>query len=433
MEEKKNFLTEVVYPDNISKEIVGKIPVKQTDKISKGAYTLATILLSFIRAGYKIEKFNMDDLKPPYILLSNHMQVMDIAMLFKAIYPHKVNIVTALNAYHLAPKIMQKAGCICTRKFTTNISLIRACKKVLKEFGDVLCMYPEARYSPDGTQSTWPDTVGKLVKKSGVPLVIMLNHGNHINTPFWTDYTYRKTPYYATLKQVLTAEQVKVMSVDEINAVIRKEITYDDFKWQKDNNIVIEHKKRAKGLNKLLYQCPNCLTEHKMNSKGTLLFCEECGKKWEMTTLGELKALEGKTEFSHIPDWYEWERENVRIELLEGKYHYEEEVEIVSQPNVSNFIPLGKAKVTHSLDGFVIEGYYNGHNYRIERQSKWLYGLYVEYGFNLLKGKDCFEISTEDDAFFCIPQRKDIITKLALATEEAYKIATTLKVITKTD
>ena len=38
---------------------------------------------------------------------------------------------------------------------------------------------------------------------------------------------------------------------------------------------------------------------------GTEIFCEECGKRWRMTELGELEALSGETEFSHIPDWYE--------------------------------------------------------------------------------------------------------------------------------
>mgnify|MGYP002519654889 CR=1 FL=1 len=120
------------------------------------------------------------------------------------------------------------------------------------------------------------------------------------------------------------------MAVDEINAVIRKEMTYDDFKWQKDNNIIIKNRKRAEGLHKVLYQCPACKTEYKMNTKGIHLFCEECGKKWEMTTLGELKALNGETEFSHIPDWYEWERECVRQEILDGTYHFEDDVHVHS-------------------------------------------------------------------------------------------------------
>ena len=57
-----------------------------------------------------------------------------------------------------------------------------------------------------------------------------------------------------------------------------------------------------------------------MTSFGTTLRCESCGKEWEMTELSELRAKEGETEFSHIPDWYEWERKNVRAEVERGEY-----------------------------------------------------------------------------------------------------------------
>ena len=33
-----------------------------------------------------------------------------------------------------------------------------------------------------------------------------------------------------------------------------------------------------------------------MDSKDNILFCKHCGKKWEYSELGELKALEGETE-----------------------------------------------------------------------------------------------------------------------------------------
>ena len=44
--------------------------------------------------------------------------------------------------------------------------------------------------------------------------------------------------------------------------------------------------------------------------------CGSCGKVWELTTLGEMKAMEGETEFSHIPDWFLWERREVEKEIL---------------------------------------------------------------------------------------------------------------------
>ena len=69
MKDNTDFLTEIVYPDDIERSSVGKVPAKQPDNITKGAYKLSSAILSLVRAGYKIDKINMDDLKPPYILL----------------------------------------------------------------------------------------------------------------------------------------------------------------------------------------------------------------------------------------------------------------------------------------------------------------------------------------------------------------------------
>ena len=83
---------------------------------------------------------------------------------------------------------------------------------------------------------------------------------------------------HTVFRQVLTAEQVQSMSVEEINAVIRKAMEYDEYRYQLENNILITDNNRAEGLQKVLYQCPHCLAESKMASKGTELFCTACGK-----------------------------------------------------------------------------------------------------------------------------------------------------------
>ena len=175
------------------------------------------------------------------------------------------------------------------------------------------------------------------------------------------------------------------------------------------------------------------MAEGKTVGKGIHLTCEACGKQWELTELGEMKALEGETEFSHIPDWYEWERECVRQEILDGTYKYEADVHVHSLPGLE-FIDIGEAHVTHDLEnGFVIEGHYNGNDYRIQRQTKTLYTLHNEFAFKKLGKIDCFDVSVKDDSFYCIPSQKDVVTKLMLATEEAYKIATQPKVSTKAE
>ena len=172
----------------------------------------------------------------------------------------------------------------------------------------------------------------------------------------------------------------------------------------------------------MLYQCPHCLAESKMDSKGAELFCTACGKRWVWEETGELRALEGETEFDHIPDWFEWERQQVRKQIEEGTYSFEDEVEVFSLPRVMRYIPLGKAKLTHdSVNGFQLEGHYRGERYYIHREPAQSNSLHVEYDFGPIDKKDYVDISTENDSFYCRPTGKNVITKLSFATEEIYQ------------
>ena len=229
---------------------------------------LITLVSRFALIGkkYRIEKINMEGLKPPYMLLSNHMYFIDFEITAQATFPHRVNNVVTIDGYYRRPWLMELIGAICTRKFTTDLHLVKSINKVLKR-GDILCMYPEARYSPCGTTSYMPESLGKLIRMNKVPVVCVVHHGNHLHTPFWNYRKKRKVPLYTTITQVLTAEQVKTMSVDEINEAVRKALTYDEYKYQKENGILITEPYRAEGLHKVLYQCPHCMTESRMASR----------------------------------------------------------------------------------------------------------------------------------------------------------------------
>ncbi len=399
-----------------------KYPIRQPRIMTFLLYLVSKVALMF-GPKYKIEKINMEGLKPPYILLSNHMYFIDFELSAVATFPHRVNNVATIDGYYRRPWLMELLGCICKRKFTTDLHLIKSIKRVLQK-GDVLCMYPEARYSPCGTTAILPESLGKLVKSCNVPVAVMIHHGNYLYTPFWNYRKPRKNvPLYTTVTQILSAEDVASKSVEEINEAIKNAMTYDEYKWQKEQNIIIDQPFRAEGLHKILYQCPACGKEHEMASKGTKLFCKNCGKVWEMTELGELKAEKGETEFSHIPDWYEWERARVRAQIEAGEYYFEDEVEVYSLPRCMKFEKLGAGRLVHDPErGFVLTGEYNGEKYEIERHPSGMYGVHVEYDYCYLRPEDCIDISTDKDSFYCYPVKQNVVTKLSLATEELFKL-----------
>ena len=405
---------------NPKKYKTAKYPIRQPIYLTWLIQMLSKMML--IGKEHKVEKFNMEGLKPPYLLLSNHMSFVDFELVSLGTYPHRVNNVVNIDGFYMRAWLLEWIGAICTRKFTTDLHLVKSIRKVL-ERGDVLCMYPEARYSPAGTTAYLPESLGMLVKKSKVPVVIALHHGNYLHSPFWNFRKKRKVPLYTTFTKLWDPEDLEKLTVEEINAGLKEALTYDEYKWQKDNGILITEPYRAEGLNKILYQCPSCKTEHKMESKGAELFCTECGKRWYLNEDGSLSAVDGETEFSHIPDWFEWEREQVRQQIENGEYSFEDDVEVYSLPRCYKYEPLGFGKLTHDPEqGFVLTGHYREKDYRIQRTPLQTNSLHVEYDFLRIKPFDLVDISTENDSFYCYTTKKDVITKLAFATEEIYKI-----------
>ena len=397
-----------------------KYPIRQPLIIVWLIWLLCRI--SLIGKKYKVEKINMEGLKPPYILLSNHMYFIDFKLCAMGTWPHRVNNVVNIDGYYRRPWLMELIGSIGTRKFTSDIHLIKSINRVIKN-GDILCMYPEARYSPCGTTSYIPESLGKLIRMNKVPVVVMIHRGNHLQSPFWNFRKKRRAVHHTTMTQILTAEQVKSMSVDEINEALAKAFEYDDYRYQKETGLVITEDYRAEGLHKVLYQCPHCMTESKMSSKGTEIFCEECGKHWNLNEDGTLKALEGETEFTHVPDWFEWEREQVRKQVQEGTYSFDDDVEVYSLPRCWRFMKLGKGRLTHDpVNGFVLDGFYNGEAYHIQRTPLENNSLHIEYDYCYIKPYDCIDISTETDSFYCYPTKENVVTKMAFATEEIYQL-----------
>ena len=282
-------------------------------------------------------------------------------------------------------------------------------------------MYPEARYTPCGTTSFLPESLGKLVKMNKVPVVTVIHRGNHLYAPFWNFRDKRRVPLHTTFTQLLTAEQVSEMSVEEINEAIKNALQYDDYRYQKENGIKIKEATRAEGLHKVLYQCPHCKTEFSMDSKGEELFCTACGKRWVWQEDGYIRALNGETEFDHVPDWYNWEKSEVQKQIADGSYSFEDEVEVFSLPRVWRYIPLGKAKLTHNInEGFVLEGFYRNKKWRVHRLPQQMNSLHVEYDFGPLKKFDYVDISNENDSFYCKLTNRNRLTKLAFATEEIF-------------
>ena len=365
-------------------------------------------------------KREIGDLKPPFLMLCNHNAFLDFKVATKAIFPWRANYVVAIDGFIGREKLLRDVGCICKRKFTSDPQLVRQLKKTIQN-GDVAIIYPEARYSLCGTTAVLPSSLGKLCKYLKVPVVTLICHGHHINSPFWNLHD-RGVSTEAEMKVLFTPQQLEAASPDEVNDALVKAFQYDDFAWQKDRGIKVSYPQRAEGLHKVLYQCPSCKTEFSMETRDDTLSCGHCGKSWTMNSDGTLTAVQGDTEFSHIPDWYEWQRANVRDEVRNGTYSSGPlSVTVDTLPNAKAFVRLGQGTMVHDMNGFNVTGTdTDGDFFQMIKPVPSLYSCHIEYDY-LGKHGDCVDLNTLEDTWYIYPKGRDFsVTKMALATEELY-------------
>ena len=362
-------------------------------------------------------------LKPPYFLLCNHNSFMDFMIMTRAIFPHRANYVVAIDGFIGMERLLRAVGGICNRKFTRSVSLVRNMLHA-RDKGNIVVLFPEARYSLCGTTAVLPESLGKMVRKMNIPVVTLIMHGHHVNSPFWNVGSRKVKHIEAEMKLLFTQEETQNLQYDEINSRLVDAFKYDDFAWQKANGIYVRKKYRAEGLHRVLYQCPACNTEYRMTSAGSELRCGHCGKTWEMSELGELRALNGETEFPHIPDWYEWERANVRREIEEGTYSFSAHVRIESLPNAKGFVVFSEpGRLIHDMSGFTLTGYFENKAFELDWSARTLHSCHIEYDY---KGRgDCVDLNTNDDTFYLFPLGHEFaVTKIALATEEMHDYLT---------
>jgi len=404
--------------DNIKRYDFDKKPLKEKFFLTPVAYLLS--FPTIWSRKLKINKVNMKGLKPPYILLATHHAFIDFKVTTASIFPKRANYIVAIDGFIKREWLLRNVGAICKRKFTNDIKLVRHIKYSLEELKYICAIYPEARYSLIGTTAILPESLGKMVKMLKRPVVVLNMHGNYLTQPVW-NLDMRKVPLAADMTQIVTQDEIVNLSIDEINQRINKAFVYDEYQWQKDNNIKIDFKDRAKNLNKPLYQCPSCLKEHVMDSDKDKIWCTSCNKTYKMDVYGQLKAIEGKTEFAHIPDWFEFQRANVRKQIEDGTYHFEDDVTIESLPNTDGYIPLGRGTLKHDINGFVLESSELEEKLILNKEPLSMYGLHIEYDY-FGKG-DCIDLSTHQDTYYIYPlNKKNVVTKLHFAVEEIYKI-----------
>lgn len=385
--------------------------------------TLVRVLseIDLRKVHFSCKRIGMERLKKhePCIILMNHSSFIDLKIAESLVYPRPLNIVCTSDGFVGKRWLMQRLGCIPTAKFVSDYALVRDMVYAVNTLKSSVLMFPEASYSFDGTATPLPESVGKCLKLLNVPLVVIRTRGAFQRDPLYNNLQLRRTKVSAEIKYLLSPQEIAEKSAKELNAILEEQFSFDNFRWQQENRIPITERFRADCLNRVLYRCPHCQTEGEMHGEGTQIVCKHCGKSYELTEFGFLRATQGETEFSHIPDWYRWERECVRKELESGEYRLDVPVEIYVMRDTKAVYHVGDGRLTHSVEGFHLTGCGGELDYRQSPGAS--YSLYSD--FNWYEIGDMICIGKANLLYYCFPKSGgDIVAKTRLAAEELYKM-----------
>jgi len=368
---------------------------------------------------FSYTKKRMEELGPgPYLILMNHSSFIDLEIAAEIFRREPYCIVCTSDGFVGKESLMRAIGCIPTNKFVTDLSLLADMRHALREERCSVLLYPEASYSFDGRATPLPRKMGLMLKKLDVPVVGVLTRGAFTRDPLYNCLQKRDVTVRAEVTGLFTRDELHQRPVEELDAVLDEMFSFDSFAWQAENDVEVNEPFRADGLHRILYKCPHCLTEGETVGKGTTLKCRRCGAAYELDTLGRLRSLTGEAVFTHVPDWYEWERRRVRRELEDGTYRLDAEVDVGMLVDFKAIYMVGSGRLVHDRSGFTLTGC--GGKLRFTRPAKACYSLYADYYWYELGDVIC--IGDRQTQYYCFPRGGVPVAKARLATEELYKM-----------
>ena len=335
---------------------------KQASPILYGVlkYLVARPILA---KGYGFKKNFITDFrkeKGPYILISNHASRADYVFNSAWLKP-RFTFVLGYNEFfrsHLAP-LMNMLHNIPKRNFTADYHTMKLISEHLKK-GHSISIYPEGMSSIGGMNQPVTVGTGKFLKHFGVPVYYSVIKGGYLSMPKFNCVD-RKGTVEADLDIMFTPDDLKKLTPQEIEDILNEKLFHDDFRWNKEKQYHYDAKgKIAEGLETLLYKCPSCGEEFKMEvTGGDTIRCTKCGNAAKVDDTYMISPVGDSKIPEFISTWYNWQRDELRKEILANpNFKMTEKVKLGNLPDYkylkdkATSIVVGEGTVTISRNGF---------------------------------------------------------------------------------
>lgn len=261
------------------------------------------LLTPFLKRKFNLAIESCADIEGPYLVLANHNSDWD---------PLFVSVTMRKQLYYVASEHIFRLGLpsrllerffapIPRTKGSVESGAAMAVLRHLRK-GHSVGIFAEGNKSFNGVTGPIHPSTAKLVRSAGVKLVTLRIEGGYFTTPRWGKGIRRGKMKIARVG-VYSAEEIKAMSLGEIDEMLRRDLYEDAYARQELERSRFCDKRRAELLETALFACPVCGEIGTLHGENDTFSCA-CGLRAVYTEAG---LLEGAP-YATITAWDAWQR-----------------------------------------------------------------------------------------------------------------------------
>ncbi len=310
--EKDNTGSSQPAPENKEAKTAKKPAKKKTKKIGKPPAWLflpavgAAALLYRIKYNVHVDRRALRGEKGPAIVLAPHVSGMDHLFTAMGLYPRRPTYVLSEH-FHANKKlrwVLEYINTITKKMFCPDARSVISMMRAIKE-GNTVVLFPEGRLTWYGRSLKVTAGTAELVKQMGVTVFCITSYGAGRSFPKWAKFT-RRGRIDVVTEKILSPEQIKSMTLEEVSAAIDAKILHDEEKAQP--GVRFKTCDTSAGADGILWKCPLCGASYSLDAAAGHICCRECGLD---VTLDEFGAFSDSVHLDEkniqtVADWYEF-------------------------------------------------------------------------------------------------------------------------------
>jgi 1-acyl-sn-glycerol-3-phosphate acyltransferase len=222
------------------------------------------------------DKKTSKGIKAPCLILSNHQTSFDV---------FAVGIGFKFGINYVGSDSIQRGGIkgwltnflvrpIPFSKGSTDSTAIRHIFSIIKR-GGIVGLFASGNMSFFGDECTLKPGLGKLSQKLGVPVIIVNLRGGYNTKPRWKTKP-NKGKMTGSVTRIISVEELKTLTHEQLDEIIIKELSFNEFEWNRREQIVFHGRQKAENLEIFIFYCPQCSSINTVKSKGNDFFCNSC-------------------------------------------------------------------------------------------------------------------------------------------------------------